>query len=82
MREQEDKEAQLIIPRGLQAEVIHLKYEGHQGTDQTLGLMRQTCCFPDMGAGGQGQGVCGDLPAMPSTTAQDRDRAYQADPVP
>ena len=40
MREQEDKEAQLIIPRGLQAEVIHLKYEGHQGTDQTLGLMQ------------------------------------------
>ena len=53
----------------------------HTQRDQTLGLMRQTCWFPDMGAGGQGQGVCRDLLAMPSTTAQDRDRAYQVDPI-
>ena len=49
VREQEDKEAQLIIPGGLQAEVIHLAHEGHQGPDQNLGLLRQTCWFPDMG---------------------------------
>ena len=49
VREQEDKEPQLLVPGALQADVIHLAHEGHQGADKTLGLLRQTCWFPDMG---------------------------------
>ena len=49
VREQ-DKGAQLIIPGGLEVKVIHLVHEGHQGPDRTLGLLHQTCWFPDMGA--------------------------------
>ena len=49
VREQADKETQLVIPAGLQAELIHLAHDRHQGPDQTIGLLRQTCWFPDMG---------------------------------
>ena len=42
MQDQEDKEPQLLIPKGLQVGVIHLTHEGHQGPDRMLGLLRQT----------------------------------------
>ena len=32
----------------LQANVIALSHEGHQGSDKTLKLLRQTCWFPNM----------------------------------
>ena len=45
VREQEDKEAQFIIPGGLQAEVIHLAHEGHRGRTRTSG-----CCARHAGS--------------------------------
>ena len=41
---------QLIVPQALQAEVIQLAHEGHQGQDKTLQLLRQSVWFPNMGA--------------------------------
>ena len=41
---------QLIIPGGLQQEVIQLAHEGHQGQDKTLQWLRQSVWFPNMGA--------------------------------
>jgi hypothetical protein len=40
---------QIIIPRELQATVVHLAHEGHLGQDKTLGLLRETCWFPGIG---------------------------------
>ena len=40
---------QMVIPRELQATVVHLAQEGHLGQDKTLGLLRETCWFPGMG---------------------------------
>ena len=40
---------QIVIPRELQATVVHLAHEGHLGQDKTLGLLRETCWFPGMG---------------------------------
>ena len=33
----------VVIPRELQATVVHLAHEGHLGQDKTLGLLRETC---------------------------------------
>ena len=43
-------EHQLIIPDELQASVVQLAHEGHLGADNTLGLLREHCWFPGMGA--------------------------------
>ena len=40
---------QMVIPRKLQAAVVHLAHKGHLGQDKTLGLLRETCWFPGMG---------------------------------
>ncbi len=40
---------QLLIPEGLQAHAIQLAHEGHLGVDKTLGLLRQSTWFPNMG---------------------------------
>ena len=40
---------QVIIPKSLQADIIELAHEGHQGIDKTLRLLRQTSWFPKMG---------------------------------
>ena len=40
---------QIVIPRELQATVVHPAHEGHLGQDKTLGLLRETCWFPGMG---------------------------------
>ena len=40
---------QMVIPRKLQATVVHLAHKGHLGQDKTLGLLRETCWFPRMG---------------------------------
>ena len=45
----EDKEPQLLIPRGLQTEVIHLAHKRYQRPDRTVGLLCQTCLFYDIG---------------------------------
>ena len=42
------KEHQLVIPESLRAEVIGLSHEGHQYTEKTLSLLRQSCWFPKM----------------------------------
>ena len=38
--------SQIVIPLSLQADVIGLAHEGHQYSDKTLKLLRQTCWFP------------------------------------
>ena len=45
----EDKEPQLLIPRGLHTEVIHLAHKRYQRPDRTVGLLCQTCLFYDIG---------------------------------
>ena len=45
----EDKEPQLLIPRGLQTEVIHLAHKRYQRPDRTVGLLCHTCLFYDIG---------------------------------
>ena len=42
------KEHQIVIPKSLRAEVVGLAHEGHQNSDKTLSLLRQSCWFPKM----------------------------------
>ena len=39
---------QIVVPSSLRAKMIALAHEGHQSTDRTLNLLRQTCWFPAM----------------------------------
>ena len=39
---------QIILPALLHAQAIRLAHEGHQATDRTVNLLRQTCWFPAM----------------------------------
>ena len=39
---------QIVLPNSLQTDSIGLAHEGHQYTDKTLNLLRQTCWFPKM----------------------------------
>ena len=39
---------QIVIPTSLRADVIGLAHEGHQYSDKTLSLLRQSCWFPKM----------------------------------
>ena len=39
---------QIVIPTSLRADVIGLAHEGHQYSDKTLNLLRQSCWFPKM----------------------------------
>lgn len=48
MRELQGRDPQLVIPKDLQTEAIHLVHEGHQGPDRTLALLREMCWFPNM----------------------------------
>ena len=39
---------QIVIPRSLRARAVETAHQGHQHTDKTLKLLRQTCWFPQM----------------------------------
>ena len=39
---------QVVLPKSLQVNAVGIAHEGHQGTDKTLHLLRQTCWFPGM----------------------------------
>ena len=36
----------VVLPDSLKADAVGLAHEGHQCTDKTLNLLRQTCWFP------------------------------------
>ena len=36
----------LVVPKGLQADIIALTHEGHQCADKSLHLIRESCWFP------------------------------------
>ena len=40
--------SQIVIPESLQTDIIGLAHEGHQYSEKTLQLLRQTCWFPGM----------------------------------
>ena len=39
---------QIVIPAAMQANMIAISHEGHQASDKTLKLLRETCWFPRM----------------------------------
>ena len=55
MREQTDKEPQLLIPKGLQAEVFHLTHKGHQGQTGHWGYFVKRAGSQTWG---QDKGIC------------------------
>ena len=47
-KDQEDKQDRLVVPKALQAQAIAIAHEGHQQTDGTLRMLRQTQWFRNM----------------------------------